>query len=276
MSDTAESHLAKFLKEKRQSLDPIALGYDSTRRRTPGLRREEVAQRANISVTWYTWLEQGRGGSPSEEVLSRIAKALLLDHAEKEYLYLTTLGHLPKTEYQVSDVITPRLQTILDALNPNMALIRNLTWDVLAWNKAAAAVLTDYSLLPENERNIMKLFFTNDAVINHNSDWNMTANLIVSAFRSDIARLGENDHTRQLVAELSQRSEAFRVAWESQEVRRFSEGMKSLHKPEVGEISLTYSSFNVSSSPELSLVVFTPDDDESLEKVKTLIELYEE
>jgi len=272
MKHTQEHHLATFLKGKRQSIDPISLGYDNVRRRTPGLRREEVAQRANISVTWYTWLEQGRGGAPSEEVLSRIATALLLSDAEKEYLYLTTLGRLPKADYQLSDVITPRLQSILDALNPNPAIIRNLTWDVLAWNESAAAVLTDYSLLTVEERNIMRLFFFQNEVKAHNRDWLDTAHLIVSAFRSDIARLGETAHTEHLVVELMAHSEEFKSCWTSQKISQFSEGMKYLNKPEIGEISLAYSSFNVSSSPELSLIVYTPNSEESLDKVKQLIQ----
>ena len=271
MKNTTEQHLAIFLKKKRQSIDPISLGFDIVRRRTPGLRREEVAQRAHISVTWYTWLEQGRGGAPSEEVLSRIAKALLLTNAEKEYLYLTTLGHLPKTDYQLSDVITPRLQSILDALSPNPAIIRNLSWDVLAWNDAAAVVLTDYALLPPENRNIMRLFFLKNEVRAHNPDWIDTANLIVSAFRADIARLGETEHTEQLVTELSEHSEVFKKLWIAQEISRSNEGVKCLNKPDVGEISLAYSSFNVSSRPELSLIVYTPETEDSSNKVKKLI-----
>lgn len=272
MKHTKEQHLAIFLKKKRQSIDPISLGFDSARRRTPGLRREEVAQRANISVTWYTWLEQGRGGAPSEEVLSRIAKALLLTDAEKEYLYLTTLGHLPKAEYPLSDVITPPLQSILDALNPNPAFIRNLSWDVLAWNDSAATVLTDYALLAPEDRNIMRLFFLENEVRAHNPDWLDTANLMVSAFRADIARLGETEHTKQLVIELSEHSDVFKTLWTSQEVSRFNEGVKCLSKPDVGEISLIYSSFNVSGKPELSLIVYTPESEASLAKLKKLLQ----
>ncbi|MBJ7555544.1 helix-turn-helix transcriptional regulator [Marinomonas spartinae] len=272
MEYTPEQHLAVFLKKKRQSIEPMSLGYDTARRRTPGLRREEVAQRAHISVTWYTWLEQGRGGAPSEEVLSRIAKALLLTDAEKEYLYLTTLGHLPKAEYQLSEVITPQLQSILDALSPNPAIIRNLSWDVLAWNDAATAVLTDYPLLAPEDRNIMRLFFLKNEVKAHSRDWVDTANLIVSAFRTDIARLGETEHTEQLLVELLERSDVFKTLWTSQQISHFNEGVKCLNKPEVGEISLGYSSFNISSRPELSLIVYTPQSEASLAKVKQLID----
>src|SRR5690606_16438076 len=108
--------------------------------RTPGLRREEVAQRANISPTWYTWLEQGRGGAPSIDVLDRIAAGLMLTEPEREHLHILAYGHPPETRYRKPDGVTPRLQRVLDAIPFSPALIRTATWDVVAWNAAAAAV----------------------------------------------------------------------------------------------------------------------------------------
>src|ERR1700739_3269598 len=140
---THEKSLGTYLKHRRAKLDPVALGFSSQRRRTPGLRREEVAQRANISPTWYTWLEQGRGGSPSADVLDRIARALMLTELEREHLFLLGLGHPPEAHYKKDDGVTPRLQRILDALEPSPALIRTATWDVVAWNRAVAAMLAD-------------------------------------------------------------------------------------------------------------------------------------
>lgn len=271
MSSSHEAQLGDFLREKRQQISPETLGLSLSRRRTPGLRREEVAQRANISVTWYTWLEQGRGGMPSAEVLKRIAQALLLAPAETEYLFLTTLGRTPDARYELKEDIAPRLQTILDALNPNPALIRNLTWDVLAWNTAASRVLTDYSLLAPSDRNIMKIFFTRNATRSHNPDWLNTARLIVNAFRADLARLGENTQTSHLIASLCQQSEDFKRLWSSHEVNEFSSGLKVLNKPDLGELSLHYSSFNVSGSPELSLVVYTPFSDSDREIIESVI-----
>src|SRR5471030_2909232 len=134
MSD--QSSLVTFLKDRRARLDPAAFGLSLTRRRTPGLRREEVAQRANISSTWYTWLEQGRGGAPSADVLDRIARALMLTDAEREHLFLLGLGRPPEARYRKDEGVTPRLQRVLDALEPTPALIRTATWDVVAWNGA--------------------------------------------------------------------------------------------------------------------------------------------
>src|SRR5271168_2582267 len=131
-----ESLLGSYLKDRRAKLDPAALGFASQRRRTPGLRREEVAQRAHISPTWYTWLEQGRGGAPSADVLNRIARALMLTDVEREHLFLLGLGRPPEERYQRVEGVTPRLQRVLDALEPTPALIRTATWDVIAWNRA--------------------------------------------------------------------------------------------------------------------------------------------
>src|SRR5579862_828365 len=156
---TAENLLGTYLRDRRAKLDPAALGFPAERRRTLGLRREEVAQRANISPTWYTWLEQGRGGAPSADVLDRIARALMLTDVEREHLFLLGLGRPPDARYRKEDGVTPRLQRVLDALNPTPALIRTATWDVLAWNRAATVMLGDYGALPPGERNILRSIF---------------------------------------------------------------------------------------------------------------------
>src|ERR1700752_952145 len=134
----AESQLGTYLRDRRTKLDPAAFGFPAERRRTPGLRREEGAQRANISPTWYTWLEQGRGGGPSADVLDRISGALMLTDVEREHLFVLGLGRPPEARYRKDDAVTPRLQRVLDALEPVPAVIRSATWDVLAWNRGAS------------------------------------------------------------------------------------------------------------------------------------------
>src|SRR6202049_632763 len=126
---TKQNPLATYLKDRRAKLDPAAFGFSSERRRTPGLRREELAQRANISPTWYAWLEQGRGGAPSADVLNRISRALMLTEVERQHLFLLGLGRSPEARYRQNDGATPRLQRVLDALDPSPALIRNAKYD---------------------------------------------------------------------------------------------------------------------------------------------------
>src|SRR5258707_14233944 len=122
--NTTGNRLGAYLKDRRAKLDPAAFGFPPERRRTPGLRREEVAQRANISPTWYTWLEQGRGGAPSADVLERIARALMLTDVEREHLFLLGLGRPPEVRCRKDEGVPPRLQRGLDALGPSPRLFR--------------------------------------------------------------------------------------------------------------------------------------------------------
>src|ERR1700748_3662598 len=172
---SADNPLGTYLKDRRAKLDPAAFGLSAERRRTPGLRREEVAQRANISPTWYTWLEQGRGGAPSADVLDRIARALMLTDVEREHLFLLGLGRPPDVRYQKSEGVTPRLQRVLDALEPCPALIRTATWDVVAWNRAATVMLTDYGALPPGQRNILRFIFLDPRVRDAQDHWESVA-----------------------------------------------------------------------------------------------------
>src|SRR5512146_2865193 len=182
MAEGDDNALGAYLKDRRKKLDPAAFGFSSARRRTPGLRREEVAQRANVSATWYTWLEQGRGGAPSADVLDRIARAMMLTDAEREHLFLLGLGRPPEARYHAIDGISPRLQRVLDTLEYSPAFVRTATWDILAWNRAAAAVLTDYSTLPEGQRNVLRMMFHDSRVRAAQPNWQAVARYVVASF----------------------------------------------------------------------------------------------
>src|SRR5256712_5904460 len=199
MSVETDNLLGTYLRDRRTRLDPAAFGFAVGRRRTPGLRREQVAQRANISPTWYTWLEQGRGGAPSAEVLNRIAAALMLTDIEREHVFLLGLGRPPEVRYKAAESVTPRLQRLLDALEVSPALIKTATWDVVAWNSAAAAVLTDYGALPPGQRNILRLIFCDPRVRAAQYDWESVARFVVGAFRADAARAGAVSEVGELV-----------------------------------------------------------------------------
>src|SRR5579871_2596013 len=219
---TQENQLGGYLKDRRTKLDPASFGLPAGRRRTPGLRREEVAQRANISPTWYTWLEQGRGGAPSADVLDRIARALMLTDVEREHLFLVGLGRPPEARYHAAGGVTPRLQRVLDALDPSPAVIRTATWDVVAWNRAATRILLDYSSLPPPERNMLRFVFLDPRARNLHYDWESVARLVLGAFRLDAARAGAAADVEPLVEELSRRSPEFRAMWRENDVGRAS------------------------------------------------------
>jgi transcriptional regulator with XRE-family HTH domain len=263
--------LGIYLKDRRARLDPAALGFPPGRRRTPGLRREEVAQRSNISPTWYTWLEQGRGGAPSAEVLNRIAHALMLTDIEREHLFLLGLGRPPEVRYAAAESVTPRLQRLLDALETSPALIKTATWEVVAWNRAAAAVLTDYGALPAGRRNILRLIFCDPRVRAAQHDWDSVARFVVGAFRTDAARAGAASEVGQLVDELCRLSPEFDALWRDNDVNVYGGGLKRLRHPVLGAIELEYSAFAVDGRPDLGMIVYNPLSRSDAHNIRSLV-----
>ena len=271
MSANTAHSLGDFLKSRRTRLDPASFGF-AGRRRTPGLRREEVAQRANISPTWYTWLEQGRGGAPSAEVLERISTALLLTDAEREHLFMLGLGRPPEARYKPVERVNPRLQRLLDSLPVSPAIIKTATWDVIAWNRAATVVLTDYGSLAPGQRNILRFLFCDPTVRAKQHDWENVARFVVGTFRADVARAGMLSEAGELVDELCRASPEFDALWRDNEVRGYTDvdAVKRLHHPKLGPIELEYSVFAVDGRPDLGMIVYTPLDAQIAERIRQL------
>ena len=265
--------LGQFIRKHRERMLPQDVGLPVFgRRRTPGLRREEVAQRANISPTWYTWLEQGRGGAPSSDVLNRIAVGLMLTEHEREHLFLLGLGRLPEVKYRPVDGVTPRLQRVLDVMTFSPAIIKNATWDVVGWNRAAAVVLTDYSKLEPQQRNVLRLIFADSRVRAAQEDWWTVARFVVAGFRADAARAGaSNDDIARLVDELSRLSPEFVTLWGENDIVAHGEGMKRLHHAELGLLELEFSTFAVDGRPELAMIVYHPVVDADADRIRALI-----
>ncbi|NKN37328.1 helix-turn-helix domain-containing protein [Agrobacterium sp. a22-2] len=266
------SRLGSFLRDRRQRLDPAALGFGG-RRRTPGLRREEVAQRANISATWYTWLEQGRGGAPSPRVLDSLAKALMMTEAEREHLFLVAIGRPPKAHVAGRGGISWRLQRFLDAMPTIPATVATSTWDIVGWNRAAQLALTNYEQLPPDERNILRRMFLDPATRAAQVDWEEVARFLVATFRTESTRAGENHRAADLIAELSAKSEDFARMWIENDVHTTGEGAKTIRHAEVGEISFEFSSFAIDGRPDLKMMIYNPAGDRDLEKIRLLCSL---
>jgi len=267
---TDVNSLGTFLRDRRSRLDPAVFGF-SGRRRTPGLRREEVAQRANISPTWYTWLEQGRGGAPSADVLNRIASGLMLTEPEREHLFILGLGRPPEVRYRAVEGISPRLQRLLDTLEVSPALVRTAAWDIVAWNRAATIVMTDYGKLAPDDRNVLRLLFSNPGVRNVQHDWDAMARFVVGAFRADAARAGATSEITDLVEELCRTSAEFKRIWEENEVIAHGEGTKRLRHPVLGDIELEYSGFAIDGRPDLNMVVYNPVDPDLAERIRLMV-----
>jgi transcriptional regulator with XRE-family HTH domain len=262
--------LGAFLRDRRARLLPPA--DTPGRRRTPGLRREEVATRAAVSITWYTWLEQGRGGPPSDEVLERLAHALELDAAGREMLFLLAQQRPPPLSPAPPSAVAPALQRVLDSFTTSPAVVKTPTWDIVAWNTAAATVLTDYAALPAEQRNLLRRLFGELPARKRWPDWESDARFALAVFRIDVARTGGSAEAVALAAELQARSADFRRMWAENEVSRHWVGHKRITHPVAGPLSFEYSTYSVDAADGLSLVVFTPTTPEVTRAIAALLQ----
>ena len=261
--------LGAFLRERRARLDPAAFGLPLARRRTPGLRREEVAQLAHVSATWYTWLEQGRGGAPSADVLDRLARAFALNQEEREHLYLLAQNRPPEVKHADGAGVTPSLQRVLDAMRETPAVVKTPVWTVVAWNRAATAVLANYAELAD--RNVLRLMFLQGRR-EQLPEWESVARLVIASVRRDVARAGMQAETQELIDELCRKSAEFRAMWADHDVREHGEGLKRIRHPTAGLLQLEYSTFAVDGRPDLALVVFNPATPADQAKVRRLLD----
>ena len=255
------SDLGAYLRDRRARLDPVALGLAPGRRRTPGLRREEVAQRANISIAWYTWLEQGRGGAPSPAVLGRLADSLVLHQAEREHLFFLALGRAPRADYQGTAPLTPRVQRFLDSMEGVSAFIKSPTGEVVGWNRASLFLLGNFRDVPPSERNCLKIIFNHSPSLMAQDKWESITKFSVDSFRAEAARAGATGDIAALVDDLRTTSSAFRTLWADRDARAEDEGrILTIHRPFFGEIELEHSRFAVDGRPDFTMIVHHPLD----------------
>ena len=269
--ETNNQVLGRFLQDRRAKLDPASFGFSSARRRTPGLRREEVALRANISSAWYVCLEQGRGGAPSADVLDNLSKALLLTDAEREHLFLIGLGRAPENHYKRPDGIEPRLQGVLDRLSPAPAFIKTATWDVVAWNNAATLIWPNMGVNAGFGRNTLEMVFLDPDAKTLYYDWEAVARMAVAGFRADVARAGAMAEVATMVDELSRSSRAFKAMWQDNDVSHIAHAVKDLRHPTLGAMSFEASTFGVDGRQDLTMMVFLPSTVDVAEGIQRLL-----
>jgi transcriptional regulator with XRE-family HTH domain len=259
ISTEHRQELAHFLRTARARVRPTDIGLPAgTRRRTAGLRREEVAMLADIGVTWYTRLEQGAEINASQNVLKNIAKALQLTEYEREHLFLLA-GHRP-TQPTVSETehVSELMQRVLDALDPNPAIIRGRRYDVLAWNRAAVELFGDYATMDKYRRNSLWRFFmcpSECALILPR--WEELAPRIVAQFRSVAAKYIDEPCFKRLIDDLVEHSPEFRRYWSKHEVVGPSDGFKYVRHPRLGEMTLEYTALAVPEYPDMKMIVYT-------------------
>ncbi|MEV4258894.1 helix-turn-helix transcriptional regulator, partial [Spirillospora sp. NPDC049652] len=227
---------------------------DAGRRRTPGLRREEVAVLAGVGVSWYTWLEQGRDIRVSEDVLDAIARALRLDGAEREHLYLLAGLNPPRAEAAPAVPVSPELIRVLDAWSPRPAYIQDRHWGFQAVNDAARVVF-GYG---ETDHNCLVSYFTNARFRATNTLWEHNAPGVVARFRSDMARYSDDPEFPRIAADLAAVCPEFAELWERHDVAHGAEATKAILHPEVGELVFDATLLPLPDRPGLNLVLHNP------------------
>ena len=263
--DAQRRQLSSFLKSCRARLSPSAVGLpDNGRRRTPGLRREDVAALARVSVTWYTWLEQGRTIQVSTDLLERLSATLRMSPDEREYLFALTQRRAAPPTVAKPEVGTTLLTT-LDAIGVP-ALVMTARWDVIAWNPLTT-ILRDYDALPEDRRNLLRLLLVEDDTYETDPvGYEAMARRVLSKFRVDYSQAAESLDFETLISELMVRCPAFRRLWQSPDVMTRVEGVG--HYPQLGGIDFEHSSYVPEGRPTLRLVTYVPFDAESKAKVE--------
>jgi transcriptional regulator with XRE-family HTH domain len=265
------SELTDFLRQRRGRVSPSDVGFPSNGlRRTPGLRREEVAQLAGVGLSWYTWLEQGRDIKPSAQVLDALARVLRLDAAERAHLFHLARVELPLPAGEYPREAPPELAAIVEDLVPNPAYLLGPRTDVLAWNGAAAATLGEPGRAPDGRQNLMWWLFTSGELTNE--QWQATARSTLARFRAEHARrIGDPDFAA-LIAALEEASEQFRAWWPRHEVLDQQLGTKTVEHPLAGRLVLHHLQSAPTSHPDLRLTQFTPADAATRVALNQLVE----
>ncbi len=253
------AELADFLRRRRASIKPEDIGLpNGGRRRTPGLRREEVAQLAGVGTTWYTWLEQGRDVRASLEVLEAISRALRLTPAERTHLLLLGRGEDPPPCKSQRERVSATLRRLIENLGPNPAYVLGRRWDYLAWNRAACVLLGDLDSIPRGRRNHVWLYFMDPARRELFCDWEPGSRLLVAKFRADSAHHLGDPEFEQLIHALRQSSPEFCRQWKRHEVARTSTGRKELRHPVVGAMAFEHAVLHPGDVPDQRLILYSP------------------
>jgi transcriptional regulator with XRE-family HTH domain len=250
--------LAELLRTRRDRLTPADVGLPAgSRRRTAGLRREEVAQLAGVSATYYTFLEQGRDVRPSRQVVAALAGALRLSPAERAHLFQLAGIPLAADDQDLVETVDPVVGTLVSRLDPFPAYVKGGRWDVLAANRAARALFTDWAALAPGDRNKVWWMFTDPAARKVYVEWEQEASDLLGRFRAAAARRPDDPAFTTLIERLHQASPEVRDWWPRYEVRPVGSGTKRLHHPALGDVAFQHTVLQVADHPEQMLVYFT-------------------
>lgn len=251
--------LGDFLRQRRASLAPADVGLPpGFRRRTPGLRREEVAQLAHIGTSWYVWLEQGRDIHPSAQVLESLAEALRLTPNERRHLFLLAGQAAPPYGSPSEEHVSPALHQVLDDLDPTPACVIGRRWDYLAWNKAADALFAISQASSPYARNFIWQLFA-DPARRERPHWELVARSMLAEFRTASARYPGDPWFEELIEDLKQVSPEFCQWWPHHDARRTLDGHKVFEHATLGHLEFEHLNLQVLSEPDIRIAIYTPD-----------------
>lgn len=271
---TRREELGRFLRDRRAKVQPGTVGISvRRRRRAQGLLREEVAELAGVSVTWYTWLEQARPTNPSARTLEGLAQALCLDAVERAHLFRLARPDLnPNASASAGDAIPPALLELLKGLAPHPAYVIDARWDILAWNRPAEIVFGGFAHLDAEERNVLHrllfdpcwqaLFVENESIVAG----------AVAQFRATTAHLSTNASVKRFVAQLSAKSERFKQLWDAQNVAQSQALRKSLRHEAAGLLAFDYATLRPDGTPPgMRFTIYTPADAQTADRMQVLL-----
>ncbi len=262
--------LGTFLRSRRERISPQQVGLISSgRRRTPGLRREELAQMAGVGVTWYTWLEQGRDINVSGQVLEAICRALLLDASERAHV-MNLAGVDDHEIIRECRALSPSVQVMLDQLSPFPASVANARFDLLAFNDVYCRLITDLREIAPEDRNTLWLGFTNPAWRQALVDWEEGMGRMVAQYRLNMADHVGEPSWKDLVRRLSDASPEFVDMWSRRAVQGVANRAKLLMNPHVGLLRLDHTSYWIGPRSGTRVVVYTPLDEEARRRLEKL------
>jgi len=254
--DRTRSELADFLRRRRESLSPLDVGLPAgRRRRTPGLRREEVAALAGVGLSWYTWLEQGRAINVSSAFLDSISRVLKLDETERRHLFLLAQHRPPALAGRPWCALPPLVRRLLDDLPQRPAYVLNLRWDVIGWN-AAGERLFGFEERDPSERNMLWMLFADDRLHRRIVEWDTQAPQILASFRRDYAQAPDDEDMVELVGMLERTSPLFRSLWHRHDVHGRCEGRRSFVVDGIGPVAFDHATFTVDQERHLRLVFY--------------------
>jgi transcriptional regulator with XRE-family HTH domain len=266
--------LAQFLRTRRARISPEQAGFpNGGRRRTPGLRRGEVALLSGVSVDWYTWLEQARNIQVSAQVLENIARTLQLDSIERKHLFQLALQQLPADLTPAESTCSPTLQSFLDLQGTSPAHVTDQRLNIVAWNKVASMIYGNYEDMSPRERNSVWRTFTSPYVRQLlQENWETHARHRLAQFRANYGKFAGDPWWMELIGELNQVSEEFKEWWPQHDVLNGPEGKKINHHPTAGLLVFDQISFLVSDSPHLTVTINIPSkDDDTSSKLNKLL-----